>query len=354
MTYLLAFTFIWLAQPMDTAKVYQSPEAVSGDYLALPHAIGFHSDGRLFVADAKQSRIFVWDKAGKYLHIFSQKGEGPGELQFPTCLTVQGDRVWVTDGSQRLHIFSADGEFVKSVPINCIARVLVAVDAKTALIGARALNPRDNRNEMAFTRLDIESGGKTEIKSWPNNTVIGVEDGKFRWKAFGDDIDVQKEPGGAIYFGFSQDPVLYALGPKEQSKEAIHLNIPLQPPTSDEREFIREMTFPGNKGQRFSLGKNTNWIWDFSQPKAIYTHFLIKGEKLLLVLTPLGSIQGIGGAYSRGSYFIVDRGTGKPISRGAFEFPEDSLIFFEDQRILGFILTDDGQFSIRELRLEGF
>jgi len=275
-------------------------------------------------------------------------------LQYPTCIAVTQDQVWVTDGSRRLHVFGLDGKFIRSVQNLFIARVLLAVDSKTALVGARTLNPRENLNKMAFTLIDTVSGENTTLKSWRNGTVIDVEDGKFRWKAFGEDIDAQLAPSGEVYFGFSQDPTIYTLDPQAQPKPVIKLDIPSQPPTDSERDFIHDMSFPGNKGQRFSIGENTGMIWDFSQPKAIYTHFLIKGDKVLLVLTPLGSIQGIGGAYSKGSYFIVDRNTGKPITRGSFEFPEDSLIFFEDQRILGFLLTEDGQFDIRELSLAGF
>ena len=83
-------------------------------------------------------------------------------------------------------------------------------------------------------------------------------------------------------------------------------------------------------------------------------HFLIKKEKILLVLTPLGCIRGVGGGFSSGTYMVVDRQTGELGKRGRYQFPEDSLVFFEDGRIVGFLLDEEGGFTIQALAFEGF
>lgn len=350
------FTLMTLFQTHDAKPVlsFERPSAVSKTYLAQPHGIAFDQKGRLFAVDAKQGQVFFWNERGRFIGSFAKKGQGPGELQYPTCIAISGDQVWVTDSTQKLHIFSTRGSFIKSVALKKHARVLKAVSTNQALIGSRALNPRDNRNTMEFSLVNLETGTHKSLKRWNNDTVVRVENGNWRWRAFGADIDAQNLENKGVIFGFSSNSTLYQISPDGRVQEHLNFNLSQSKPNKSEQSFIKSMSFPGNGGKRFTLGKNTNWIWDFSEPKAPYTHFLVGKEQLLLVLMPLGSINGVGGGFSQGSYAVVNPQSGKTTNTGRFNFPQDSLIFFEDGRIVGFILNEEGDFNIQELAFKGF
>ena len=163
-----------------------------------------------------RAKFFQWDKNGRFKNSFGKKGQGPGELQYPTCITAVGDQIWVTDSIQKLHVFFQDGTFQKSYPLGMGVRVLKAAGNQHAILGARALNPRDGRNEMAFSLLDLNTGKVTRLKAWENQTVINIENGAWRWQAFGADVDVQNDEQGRPIFGFSQDKQLYTLNQKNQ------------------------------------------------------------------------------------------------------------------------------------------
>jgi len=53
--------------------------------------------GRLFVADAAAHDIKVFDVQGRLLKVLGRRGEGPGEFNFPTHLTLRDDTLYVTD-----------------------------------------------------------------------------------------------------------------------------------------------------------------------------------------------------------------------------------------------------------------
>jgi hypothetical protein len=59
--------------------------------------------------------IFKFDPKGNFLLKFSRKGQGPGELNYPTkCAVSDQDKFWVFDYSKhRFIIFDQDGKFLK-------------------------------------------------------------------------------------------------------------------------------------------------------------------------------------------------------------------------------------------------
>ncbi len=75
-----------------------------------PSGLAVTSD-RLYVADVEKHRIAVFDLEGHFLHAFGKRGSGPGELNFPTHVTVNASgQVLVTDAiNARIQIFESDG-----------------------------------------------------------------------------------------------------------------------------------------------------------------------------------------------------------------------------------------------------
>jgi hypothetical protein len=71
--------------------------------------------GNLFVNDAGNNRIQVFDAGGGFVRSFGGAGEGPGEMVAAVSITVAGDRVVVFDrGPLRLTWWRLDGEFLGS------------------------------------------------------------------------------------------------------------------------------------------------------------------------------------------------------------------------------------------------
>ena len=72
-----------------------------------PKGIGFDSEGHLYVVDGQWGMVQVFDREGRLLYYFGQRGTGSGEFQLPTGLQIdKQDRIYVVDSfNRRVEVF---------------------------------------------------------------------------------------------------------------------------------------------------------------------------------------------------------------------------------------------------------
>jgi hypothetical protein len=70
--------------------------------------------GRIFILDWRDCVIKVFDPEGVYLKTIGKKGEGPGELNRPSALSLNRDTLMVLE-LNRISFFDLEGEFQRSV-----------------------------------------------------------------------------------------------------------------------------------------------------------------------------------------------------------------------------------------------
>lgn len=70
---------------------------------------------RLFVADTRANRVWVYDSAGKRLYGIGDQGAAEGQLNAPTYIALASDRLYVTDTlNARVQVFDEQGGFLKA------------------------------------------------------------------------------------------------------------------------------------------------------------------------------------------------------------------------------------------------
>ncbi|MDM8548876.1 NHL repeat-containing protein [Desulfobacterales bacterium HSG2] len=81
-----------------------------------PEAAKVSSEGKVYVTDLKNNRVQVFTKDGKFIKSWGTKGTGPGELRVPAGLALdKHDNVFVTEiGNNRVQVFDKDGNFITS------------------------------------------------------------------------------------------------------------------------------------------------------------------------------------------------------------------------------------------------
>ncbi|MBI5629823.1 MAG: hypothetical protein HY921_02935 [Elusimicrobia bacterium] len=86
-------------------------KASAAGYLTSPRGAALDSRGRIFVADAGDSKIKILDKDGNPAGSFGEKGSEPGRFKRPESVAVGEDgRVYVADtGNDRIQIFTSEG-----------------------------------------------------------------------------------------------------------------------------------------------------------------------------------------------------------------------------------------------------
>lgn len=79
-----------------------------------PEAAKFSSEGKLYVTDLRNDRIQMFDADGKALGSFGRSGNGAGEFKSPAGLAFDKfDNVYVTEiGNNRVQVFDKSGKFL--------------------------------------------------------------------------------------------------------------------------------------------------------------------------------------------------------------------------------------------------
>lgn len=112
-------------------KIWET-ESAGPDIFGEIQNIDMAEDGRVYVLDSKNYKIYSFDGNGKFLSAFGKRGEGPGEFRTVRMgrqiFVVQENLVFVERG--RLHQFSLDGKYNKTVifPAQLRPRVFVTPD----------------------------------------------------------------------------------------------------------------------------------------------------------------------------------------------------------------------------------
>lgn len=156
--------------------------------LALPTDVAVADDGRIYVVDGGNHRIVVFDRKGKYLFAFGQKGSAEGQFRDPVGIGIDAKgRVYVADTSNhRIQVFGGDGRFQYAFRVSDNGTPVRPIDVATDSAGARIYVTGNNNHKV----MEFRSGG-TFVRQWGGQ---GESSGQFRYPA-----SIQVAPDGSVY-----------------------------------------------------------------------------------------------------------------------------------------------------------
>lgn len=107
------------ALPGQPAPVFTvgTDEGEDWELLSGVRSVAFDHADNLYVLDAGNFRVLVFDHRGAFVRQIGRKGEGPGELSAPTAIAITRDaKLAVADmGRRGYSLFERDGTFVRTV-----------------------------------------------------------------------------------------------------------------------------------------------------------------------------------------------------------------------------------------------
>lgn len=152
-------------------------------------------DGHLIVTDQVQRRVVEFDATGRPVRTFGRKGDGPGEFQGPTALTLWGrDSLVVTDISNRqISVFRrSDGSFLwrtsglgsvsSAAPIG--ERLVVASLSPDPFMAAIVIDRNTRAGRRVLAVADSLTRDQLSVAAFPRS-VVAARDGRvvsaFLW-----------------------------------------------------------------------------------------------------------------------------------------------------------------------------
>lgn len=80
----------------------------------VPEAAKVSSEGNVYVSDLKNDRIQVFSKDGKFIRTWGKTGSAPGEFKAPSGLAIdQNNTIYVCEiGNNRIQVFDKEGNFI--------------------------------------------------------------------------------------------------------------------------------------------------------------------------------------------------------------------------------------------------
>ncbi len=177
--------------------------------------------GNIYVLDAGNHRVQVFDSNGDYVQTLGARGEGPGELESPWSITIAGEKVVVVDASTaRLNYWSLEGEYLETTTlVDLPLRTAGFVDGTMA--GSFSVFYRDPvfRVERAFVHLSSEGEELERYAVFPMPMEMPAP---FPYS----EPQLASSPEGDIYICPANEYQILALNASEGVRWALRTNWP--------------------------------------------------------------------------------------------------------------------------------
>lgn len=107
--------------PTDEKKVF----------ISYPTFMVMDQDSNLIIADNMGCQILKFSLSGKVLKIFGRQGQGPGDLLYPNSISCGNNKIFVTEaGNSRIQIFDSNGNYLSSFKVTSPPKSMDYYDGK--------------------------------------------------------------------------------------------------------------------------------------------------------------------------------------------------------------------------------
>lgn len=190
----------------DVFTIQESLELEQGDdaFLAGPYA-SLLENGEILIADARERRVFKYNRDGSLQAVVGGPGQGPGEFQLPITTTQLPDgSLLVGELGGLISVFDASNAFVRRYTgLLWHALQLHALDEERVL----AVGPKERGlGSSPLLHTFDASSGEIERSFFPHPTPIGTYGNILNGVA---DIATADVRGDQVIAAFAPEPRLY-------------------------------------------------------------------------------------------------------------------------------------------------
>jgi len=219
--------------------------------------VGVDPSGRIYVVDARNFRVQVFDPSGAFLRTIGRQGQGPGEFELPTavCFGGQAGHMHVLDRFRRVNLFDDKGVHLRSTMFDGTA-ISCFPDAGSGFI-AVFLGGSDEELTSFHSLSRVNGEGKTQtvLARFPYTLYMERREGATLSRSTGYELSLYAAPiaGNSLVYGYSKDYELVVLGPDDKKLLIIRTDEPRPEFAAGEKAIFGSMPIPKLKPYFYGL-----------------------------------------------------------------------------------------------------
>lgn len=228
--------------------------------------VAVDEEENIYVVDAKESHIKVFDKNGEYLRTIGKKGQGPGEIGRPRGIQLTHPKELMVNDfrNRRISFFSTNGEFIRSINMGKIFALRLFCDS--------------NENYIVSTYVIDPPNTSYEIKKFDSNfnlldtiaTIPGPNPSAFN--PFLPIFYCRLGENDNIIYGYPKDYELQIINPEGKvMKKIVKKYDPVEVTEEEKEEYTEDLP------SQIKL--------DFSKYHSAYYRFTLDDEGKIFVQT---------------------------------------------------------------------
>ncbi|MCP5052056.1 MAG: 6-bladed beta-propeller, partial [bacterium] len=290
--------------------------------------------GNIFVSNSRQHNIYKFTPSGKLEAHFGRKGRGPGDLYYPSNLSILDDKYLVVGEyatTRRISIFDLDGKCVKILKAGRSVFSPIALKNNRIAYMGQSLKSRKTFTFKIIIK-DATSGKEILVTSpeiTNNNYIRSGSNSMVMFKSRIGYVVINRTPNGNLVVGVSNTPDITIYSPEGKRIRSFRLNIkPVAVTNSYIREF-KESMIAGAIEDRSASNyinaiKKANFESFFADNLPFYRDIIVDSEGNFLVFKWLACIDDCPKTfqvYSPEGNFLRDT----TFDEGEFDFEIDSI-----------------------------
>ncbi len=215
-----------IPQKLAYDSIMEIPLSLPADEVIGDFSKIIFDNGKFFIMDSRQNRIWCFDRMGKYVGMLNTIGRGPGEYSRISDCDIQNGRMYILDvPGRKVLCYSTDTiSFIKDYPIDKPGFCFAVGDSTHIYFE----NPMGNKDNIKLAINDNQTGRQNPILRYAlKNESTAKGKGRTHFWRSGQNI--------AYYSRFT--PTIYILG-NDAVKDSIQLITSNLPSTEQIKEMI--------------------------------------------------------------------------------------------------------------------
>lgn len=153
-------------------------DSAGDDVIVRVGSVRVDDEGKIYILEVTQSKIFVFGPDGPFLYSFGKKGEGPGEMKMVNNFFIMDDHIIIPEMG-KFSFFTPKGKFTRAVNTGKMIFPLVFLDTNH-FVHTGSLLGRDQQSSDTLKIFDFDTKKDKVVAEIPKEEALTASSGGIR------------------------------------------------------------------------------------------------------------------------------------------------------------------------------